>query len=391
MDRPVIRLRPKADVARIRRGAPFLGPQDLVLDRRARSLAPGTIATLEDATRAPLATVAVAPEARLAARVLDRDPAATVDDAWIARRIERAAALRARLFERPFFRLVHAEGDALPGLIVDRFGDAAAIQPNAAWIDGRLGAVIAALEGLGVERVVVNGTARARAAEGLPDRLEVVRGRVDGPVEVPMNGAVYLADLVGGQKTGLFYDQRENHRFAAAVAGPEVLDAFSHVGGFGLAMLAGGAERATLVDASAAALALAEGGAARMGRTVETIRSDAFDALAALRSEGRAFDTVICDPPAFAPSKAAREAGLRAYERIAFLAAPLVRPGGVLGLCSCSHAADLEAFRAASLRGVGKARRAAAILRTGFAGPDHPVHPMLSGTGYLKALFLRLA
>ncbi|MGR3540385.1 MAG: RSP_2647 family RNA methyltransferase [Hasllibacter sp.] len=391
MTRPVIRLRPKADARRVRRGAPFLGPADLVLDRRARALAPGTIATLEDAERRALATVAVAPEARLAARVLDPDPTAEIDAAWLRARIERAAALRSRAYDAPFHRLIHAEGDGLPGLIVDRFGEAAVIQPNAAWIDAMLEPLADALRGLGMTTLVVNGQARARAQEGLAERLDVIAGALDGPVEVPMNGATYLADLAGGQKTGLFYDQRENHAFAARLVGPDVLDVFSHVGGFGLAMLAGGAERAVLVDGSAPALALAEGGAARMGRSVETLRSDAFDALAALGREGRTFDTVICDPPAFAPSKQAREAGLRAYERIAFLAAPLVREGGVLGLCSCSHAADLEAFRAACLRGIGKARRQGAILHTGFAGPDHPVHPMLSATGYLKAIFWRLA
>ena len=202
-----------------------------------------------------------------------------------------------------------------------------------------------------------------------------------------------MADLMGGQKTGLFYDQRPNHAFAQSLsAGARVLDVFSHVGGFGLAALAGGAERALAVDGSADALALAEQGAAVMGLEdrFETRRGDAFESLQALKDEGAEFDLVVCDPPAFAPNKQSLEAGLRAYERVARLAAALVAPGGYLALCSCSHAADISKFRGASMRGIGRTGRSAQILHTGFAGPDHPTHPFLAESGYLKAIFTRL-
>ena len=208
-----------------------------------------------------------------------------------------------------------------------------------------------------------------------------------------MTGATYLADVTGGQKTGLFYDQRPNHAFVAGLArGARVLDVFAHVGGFGLAALAGGAESALAVDASAPALALAEQGAAAMGQGArfETRQGDAFAVLEAMAEEPARFDIVIADPPAFAPSKSALTQGLRAYERIARLAAPLVAPGGTLVLCSCSHAADLGKFRAACLRGIGRAGRDPRLIYTGFAGPDHPQHPALTETGYLKALAFRL-
>jgi 23S rRNA (cytosine1962-C5)-methyltransferase len=171
-----------------------------------------------------------------------------------------------------------------------------------------------------------------------------------------------------------------------------VLDVFSHVGGFGLAALAGGAAQATCVDGSAPALALAQGGARAMGAEdrLATRQGDAFAQMEALAEEGSRFDLVICDPPAFAPSKPALEAGLRAYERVARLAAPLVAPGGYLVLCSCSHAADLTAFRSASARGIGRGGRRMQLLHTGQAGPDHPTLPQLAETGYLKALFFRL-
>ncbi|MBM9594142.1 RSP_2647 family RNA methyltransferase [Roseitranquillus sediminis] len=391
---PTVRLRPSADARAVRHGAPWIYDTDLVTDRRTRSIAPGTLARLEDAERRPLALVAVNPKSRIMCRVIDRDPAATVGRAWFIRRFASALALRERLFDSPFYRLIHAEADGLPGVIVDRFGDAAVVQPNAAWAEARLDALVSALvEVTGVGTVVKNAGGRARASEGLDDVGAVLLGEVAGPVPVPMNGATYLADLTGGQKTGLYFDQRPNHAFAARLArGGSVLDVFSHVGGFSLAALAAGAGRALAVDGSAAALDLAARGAEASGvaERFETRRGDAFDTLAALTEEGARFDCVVCDPPAFAPAKPALQAGLRAYERVAKLAGPLVAPGGFLGLCSCSHAADLDKFRAASLRGVGRAGRHAQIIHTGFAGPDHPLHPALAESGYLKVLFLRL-
>jgi len=391
---PIVRLRPKAGAKAIRHGFPWVYDNEVVTDRRTRALAPGSLAVLQDAERQPLGLVAVNPTSKIICRMLDRDPEARIDADWFARRLAVAAAHRARLYPDPYYRLVHAEADGLPGLVIDRFGDTAAVQPNAAWVERLLDPLIEALVAeTGVATVVKNAGGRARGLEGLDDVGAVLRGALDAPVPVPMNGATYLADLLGGQKTGLFYDQRPNHAFAQRLAaGARVLDVFAHVGGFALAALAGDAARALAVDSSEPALALAAEGAARSGvaERFETRRGDAFDTLAALDAEGARFDLAICDPPAFAPSKSAQEAGLRAYERIARLAAPLVEPGGYLVLCSCSHAVDLTRFRTACIRGIGRAGRAAQIVHTGFAGPDHPLRPELAETGYLKALFFRI-
>ena len=393
-ERPVVRLLPKVPAQSLRWGAPWVYADQVVMDRRTRAIPAGEVVAVEDANRAPLGAAAFNGGSKIALRMLDRDPAASIDRAWFAARLARALTLREALFDAPFYRLVHAEADGLPGVVIDRFGEAAAIQPNAAWAEARLGDLAAALTKVaGVTTLVKNGTGRARGLEGLPEETAVLSGALAGPVEVPMNGAVYLADLAQGQKTGLFYDQRPNHAFAARLGrGRSVLDVFAHVGGFGLAALAAGATGALAVDGSAPALALAEAGARASGVAdrFETRRGDAFDAMAALAAEGRRFGLVICDPPAFAPAKPALEAGLRAYERVARLGAGLVEEGGFLVLCSCSHAADLARFREASLRGVGRAGRRPQILHTGFAGPDHPTHPMLAESAYLKALFLRL-
>ncbi|MGB5871234.1 MAG: class I SAM-dependent rRNA methyltransferase [Albidovulum sp.] len=391
---PVVRLRPKAEARAIRHGFPWVFADELVTDRRTSGLAPGTFARLEDADRRPLALVTVNPKSKIIARVMDRDADATISHDWLVARLKRALALRERLFDAPYYRLVHAEADGLPGVIIDRFGDVAVIQPNAAWADTMIGDLAAALgEVTGVRVIVKNGTGRSRVLEGLIDETVVLTGAVTGPVPVPMNGATYMADVMGGQKTGIFLDQRDNQAFAGRLAkGARVLDVFSHVGGFSLAALAGGAASALAVDSSAPALGLAQEGARASGMEAQfaTRQGDAFAVLEALAAEGATFDLVICDPPAFAPSKPALEAGLRAYERVARLAAPLVAPGGYLGLCSCSHAADLAQFRNACGRGIGRGGRRAQLIHTGYASADHPMLPQLAESGYLKSLFFRL-
>lgn len=393
--RPTVRLKPKVDPRPLRRGAPWVWAADLVTDRRTRALTPGSLAVLEDAERQPLGLVAVNPGSKIIARMLDADAGAEVGKEWFAARLRRALAHRERLFAEPWYRLVHAEADGLPGVVIDRFGDTAVVQPNAAWAEAHVDDLAAALaEVAGVQRIIRNGTGRARALEGLPEETSLLRGEApEAPLPVPMNGATYMADLMGGQKTGLFYDQRPNHAFAAGLAkGQKMLDVFSHVGGFALAALANGAESALAVDGSAPALELAEEGArlSDVAERFETRKSDAFEALETLGQEGARFGLVVCDPPAFAPNKQALDAGLRAYEKVAKLSAPLVEEGGYLVLCSCSHAADLAKFRTACLRGIGRAGRAGQIVHQGFAGPDHPLHPHLAESGYLKALVFRL-
>jgi 23S rRNA (cytosine1962-C5)-methyltransferase len=391
---PTIRLNPKANARAIRHGSPWVFDNELVVDRRTKNLTPGAIARLEDAERNFLALVGVNPNSRIFARVLDRDPDMAIDEAWFTPRVKHALQHREMLYSEPFYRLIHAESDGLPGVIVDRFGDTLVIQPNAAWADTLLAPLVAALKSVtGATTIVMNGSGRARTLEGLDEKLEIIEGAVDGVIPVSMNGATYMADLMGGQKTGLFFDQRDNHAFAQnLVKGKRVLDVFSHVGGFGLAALAAGADSVVCVDSSAPALELAAQGAAAMGVSdkFSTRKGDAFDTMAALLAEGEKFDVVICDPPAFAPSKPALEKGMRAYERVAKMAAALVNDGGYLGLCSCSHAADLERFRNSCNRGIGRATRSAQLIHTGFAGADHPLMPQLAESGYLKGLFYRM-
>lgn len=392
---PIVRLRPNAKPQVIRHGFPWVFANEMVMDRRTKGLSHGGLVILEDADRKPLGLGTINPKSKIAVRMLDRDTEAVVDQAWFAARIQTALDHRTRLYPDPFYRLIHAEADGLPGVVIDRFGDMAVVQPNASWADRMFDMLSAALvEVTGCTTVIKNGSGRARSLEGLEEEMAVTTGQApSGPIPVPMNGATYMADVMGGQKTGLFFDQRPNHAFAAQLAqGARVLDVFSHVGGFSLAALAGGAARALAVDGSAPALELAQAGARATGVAdrFETRQGDAFDVLEALGKAKERFDVVICDPPAFAPSKPALEKGMRAYERVARLATPLVKDGGYLVLCSCSHAADLKRFRDASARGIGKGGKRGMLVNTGFAGPDHPLLPQLAESGYLKALTFRL-
>ena len=392
---PVVRLNPKGDARAIRHGFPWVYANEVVTDRRTKGLTAGTIAILEDAERRPMGLVAVNPNSKIFCRMLSRDVDVPVDAAWFERMIGAALQHRETLYAEPNYRLVHAEADGMPGVIIDRFGDVAVVQPNAAWADVMIEMLVDALVKVtGVGTVIMNGTGRARSLEGLEERTDVLRGQAPtAPIPVMMNGATYMADVMGGQKTGIFFDQRPNHAFAANLSkGARVLDVFSHVGGFGLAALANGAASVLAVDGSAPALELAQAGADAMGVSdeFETRRGDAFATLEALAEEGAQFDIVICDPPAFAPGRKSLDAGLRAYERVARLAAGLVKEGGYLGGCSCSHAADLTKFRNASARGIGRAGKRSQVIYTGFAGPDHPLLPHLAESGYLKAVFFRL-
>ncbi len=392
---PIVRLLPKAKPQVIRHGFPWVFANELVMDRRTKGLSHGGLVILEDADRKPLGLGTINPKSKIAVRMLDRDIEAEIDEAWFAARLTRALEHRSRMYDEPFYRLIHAEADGLPGVVIDRFGDVAVVQPNAAWAERLFDALVAALVSVtGCSTVIKNGTGRARSLEGLEEELVVATGsEPTGPIAVPMNGATYMADVMGGQKTGLFFDQRPNHAFAAGLAkGGRVLDVFSHVGGFSLAALAAGAQSAVAVDGSAPALELAQAGAEATGVAdrFETRQSDAFEALEAMGKAKERFDVVVCDPPAFAPSKVALEKGMRAYERVARMATPLVKEGGYLVLCSCSHAADLKRFRDASARGIGKGGKRGQLVSTGFAGPDHPLLPQLAESGYLKALTFRL-
>jgi 23S rRNA (cytosine1962-C5)-methyltransferase len=384
-DRPTLRLNP-GQGRRLRSGAPWVFSNEIAMQPEYRQMPPGGLVRLEGDDGTRFGTFMFNPHSLIAARLLDRDPAANIDLDWLRRRLHDAIALRERVCDTVYHRLVHAEADRLPGLVIDRYDDVAVLQANTAGMDRLTPLIVEALTGLlPLRAVVARNDAGTRRQEGLAESVALLFGTAAG-AQVLEGGVRFPVDPLSGQKTGWFFDQRPNRdRVAALAQGARVLDVFSNVGAFGLRCAIAGASDVTLVDSSAPALAQAEQAAVLNGvaERVHVRRDDAFDAMTSLA--GERFDIVVCDPPAFARSRKDADAGLRAYGRMARLAAPLVAPGGFLFVASCSFHAPIEAWSAQIAFGLHRARREARIVFTGGAGPDHPVHPHLPETAYLKA------
>jgi 23S rRNA (cytosine1962-C5)-methyltransferase len=389
-ERPALRLNP-GQGRRLRAGSPWVFSNEIAMKPEYRQWPPGGLVKIEGDDGTRFGTFMFNPHSLIAARLLDRDPAAEIDVAWLRERLRAAIALRQRICDAPFHRLVHAEADALPGLVIDRYDDVAVLQANTAGMDRLTPHIVEALIYLlPLRAVVARNDSAARRQEGLAEQVGLLFG-TDASAEVMEGGVRFAADLLGGQKTGWFFDQRPNRdRVAALARGARVLDVFCHSGAFGLRCVAAGAKEVTLLDSSAHALAQAEQAGALNGLAARVLirRGDAFDTMAALC--GERFDVVICDPPAFARSRKDAEAGLRAYGRMARLAAALVAPGGLLFVASCSYHASLEAWSAQIASGLHRARREGRILFTSGAGADHPVHPHLPETAYLKTQLIQL-
>ena len=373
-------------------GHPWIFSNEVVMDAAAKALAPGSLVTLRRADDSLLGVAMFNPHTLLAARLLDRDTARPIGRRFLARRIGRAVKLRERLFGMPFYRLVHAEADGLPGLVVDRFGAVLVVQSNAAGMARLEPVVLDALgELLSPEAIVLRNDSPARGLEGLASETRLARGSLDGPVPIDENGAVFRADLLAGQKTGWFFDQRDNRRFLANLArGARVLDLYCYTGGFAVQAARGGAAAVLGIDRSEPALALAIEAAELngVGRTCSFRRGEAFAEAGELAANGERFDIVIADPPAFAKSRKDAPAALRGYRKLARLAAAVTGGGGILFIASCSYHVGAAEFAEAVRRGLADGGRAGRILRVAGADADHPIHPALPDTAYLKTLTL---
>jgi len=389
---PILRLQPGRD-RRVKSGHPWAFSNEIVMDAAARAIAPGTAIRLEGDDGLKHGVWQFNPHSLIAARVLDRNATATPDAAWFQARIGAALKLREQLGIARFCRLVHAEADGLPGLVVDRFDDVIALQANTAGMEAATPFIVQALRQLLNPRsILARNDSAIRTLEGLPLESKLLHG-AEARARVEEGGLAFEVDLLSGQKTGWFFDQRENRaRVAALASGATLLDAFCHTGGFGLLAAKAGAREVTLLDRSQPALELAIASAAANGLQgrVAAQKGEALETLERMVGGQRRFDIVVADPPAFAKSRKDIPAALRAYQRLARICAQLVNPGGFLFIASCSHhAAPLE-FAAAVAEGVWKTRREARLLASTGAGPDHPVHPMLPESAYLKAQLLQL-
>jgi 23S rRNA (cytosine1962-C5)-methyltransferase len=390
---PVIRLKPR-EGRRALAGGPWIFSNEIAMNAAAKSLAPGSLVNVQAADSRAIGTGYFNPKSLIAVRLLDFVPDAEIGDAFFASHFARALGRRSALFGDHYYRLVHAEGDGLPGLTIDRFGDICVVQETTAGMEALTEAMLGALdEVIAPKHVVLRNDTPSRALEGLEQHVRTARGEPASRVALVENGIRYYANPNSGQKTGWYFDQRDNRAFIAKLAnGRTVLDCYCHTGGFAILAAKSGAAEVTGIDSSAPALALAEDAANANGMAgiCRFVKADAFEELERLGNASQSFDVVIADPPPFVKARKDLEAGARAYRKLARLAATVTAPNGYLLLASCSHNMPRDRFEMECAIGIARAGRRAALIREASAGPDHPVHPMLPETAYLKTLVYAL-
>jgi 23S rRNA (cytosine1962-C5)-methyltransferase len=367
------------------------------VDTRATPLAqfePGQAVLIEDAAGHALGTGYVNPHALICARLVSRDTKYTLDQSLLTHRLNVALSLRERLFDAPYYRLAFGDSDGLSGLVVDRYGDILVAQITTAGMERLKTEIVAAL--VKVVRpgaILFRNDAAGRELEGLSGYVETALGEVPESVTLEENGVKFAVPLHTGQKTGWFYDQRPNRaRFRHYVKDARVLDVFSYLGAWGLQAAAAGAASVLCVDSSPKAV---EGirhnaGLNDFTANVAVEREDAFDVLRRLRAARERFDVVVLDPPAFIKRKKDVKEGTLAYQRLNQMAMQVLSKDGILVSCSCSYHLHRDDLRDILLKGSRHIDRFLEIVEEGHQGPDHPMHPAIPETGYLKAFFARL-
>jgi 23S rRNA (cytosine1962-C5)-methyltransferase len=378
----------------VRAGMPWIYAGDIIESSEHLLIPAGSLVTIENAKGQRVGTGYFNAASPIACRVITLGNEA-IDAHFFKTRIEKALAAREKKIAVPCYRLIHSEADGLPGLLVDRFGDALVVQVGTAGMEALQPLWMAALEDIiKPETIILRNDTSARNLEKLAQGVRVIKGDVSGYVQIHENGCAYLADLLKGQKTGWFYDQRDNRKMIAELSkGKTVLDVFSHSGGFALLAAKEGASAVTMVDSSQLALDLARQAASlnHVEEKCEYLKGDAAEVMQALHKEGRQFDVVLVDPPAYIKSKKDFEAGMKGYEKLARLAAPFVKPDGHLFMASCSHHATRSRFNKSVTDGLKKAGRQGKILKETGASFDHPRHPALPQSEYLKGVLLQMS
>jgi len=384
----VLRLKPNEE-RRLRAGHLWVYSNEIDTEHTPlKTLPAGALCRIADSRGNPLGTGYINPHALLCARLLTGQGDAAIDAAWFGRRLRAAATLRERLYSQPSYRLVHGEADGLPGLVIDRYGDVFVVQIGTAGMENLKAPLLDALQAEFKPRgIVLRNDSAAREAENLPLYVEDI-GAVPQSVLIDEAGVRFDIAMHGGQKTGWFYDQRDNRdRLGRYARDARVLDVFSYVGGWALRAHGFGAKEVTCIDSSAPALEAAGHNAQLNGATLELLQGQALDVLKQLAADGRRFDLAIVDPPALIKRKKDHAEGLSLYARLNRAALSLLSPGGFLVSCSCSYHLEPAELQRVLLRESRAAGRRLQILEQGGQGADHPVHPAIPETRYLKAFF----
>lgn len=391
--RPSVRVNTR-QAARLKSGSPWVFSNEVIMDRAAKTLPPGTIVDVVGEQGQSFGTATFNPHSLIAARILSPKAGAVIDAAFFADRLQSARQLRDRIIKAPWYRLLHADADGCPGLIIERFDDVFVVQSGTAGMDllekHWLEALVTEFR---PRSVFIKSDAPSRAHEGLKDDVRCAHGDENAIATVVEGGVRHEFSPTAGQKTGWYFDQRDNRAFLVDLAkGSTLLDAFSYTGALALAAVKAGARSAVLLDASQAALDQAATTARRntLPDEFEFRKCDAMQELEEMGPAGELFDVVSCDPPPFVRAKKDLESGARGYRKVARLAAPLVSPRGFLCVASCSHAISAERFQQECSIGIQRSGRQAKLIRASGAAADHPVHPMLPETAYLKSLVYQL-
>ena len=391
MSFPELRLKPREE-RRLRAGHLWIYSNEVdVAQTPLAAFEPGALCRVLDARGKAMGVATVNGRALLCGRVLTSNASATIDAEWFTRRIRGALALRERLYAKPFYRLIYGESDGLPGLVVDRYGEVCVVQMATAGMDRlKLDIVEGLKHALAPAGILLRNDVGMREAEGLPEYVEEI-GEVPDTVTIEEGGVRFEIPVKTGQKTGWFYDQARNRdALARYVKGRSFLDVFSYLGGWSLRALAAGATSATAIDSSASALEGAAKNAQLNALKLDTLQGKAIDVLRELRQQQKRFDVVVVDPPALIKRKKDLEAGSAHYGALNRTAIELLAPEGILISCSCSHHLDAESLQRILLRESRAAGRRLQILEQGGQGPDHPVHPAIPETRYLKAFVCRV-
>jgi 23S rRNA (cytosine1962-C5)-methyltransferase len=354
----------------------------------------GDIVKLKAASGESLGAACMEPQSLICARRFSLEPGADLDTALFASRLTAALALRETFFDQPCYRLLYGDSDGVSGVVADRFGDYLVLQLNTAGIERYQQPLLEALvEGLRPQGILLRADSRSRRELGLDDRNEVVYGTVPEQVSLVENGVEFSAPVHSGQKTGWFFDHRSNRAQLQQLSrGRRVLDVYSYIGAWGVQAAVAGADTVCCVDSSGPVLEAAALNAALngVGDRLQTRKGKADQVMQELYASGERYDIVVLDPPAFIPRRRDLGKGRKAYRRINELAMRLLAPGGILISASCSmHLSELDLLEV--LRGAGQRTGLnAQVVAMGGQAADHPVHPAIPETEYLKAIFARI-
>lgn len=356
------------------------------------AFAPGAHVQVRSSHNRFLGYAYVNPRTLISARLLGRDPDYPPGRSLLVHRLRVALALRERLYAAPFYRLAFGESDLLPGLVVDRYGDVLVAQIGTAGMEAMKREILDALVKVVAPRAILwKNDSAIRELEGLERYVETAVGEVPDFVEVPEGGVTFRVPLASGQKTGWYFDQAGNRAMLMRlVRNARVLDVFSYAGSFGLQAARAGAAEVTCVDSSAAALEAAAATAAANGLEAELLQGDGFDVLESLHADRRRFDAVVIDPPAFIKRRKDHPKGLAAYRRLNQLALQALDRDGLLLSCSCSYHLGPGELTDAVQRAARHLGRFAQLIGVGAQAPDHPVHPAIDETRYLRAFLFRV-